>query len=154
MENNLGDDKGFLSLLFTTMGFNLIWYLPLCLGILFYFIIPNVKSGYQNIAVVFQRFTWAIFFSPSSYLFLGSLIASVLLPLKLLLLIPIFFDKNISTYKRRYLSSFGVVVGIAISCVLLQIIIWGSFPLIVDKNGYIHIRIIPFFPWPETPFLK
>jgi hypothetical protein len=151
---NSGDDKGFLSLLIKSVRFNLIWYLPLCLGILFYFIIPNVKSGYDNITLVFQRFRLAIFFSPSLYLFFSAIVGSVLLPLKLLLLIPIFFDQNISTYKRRYLLSFGVVVGIAISCVLLQVIIWGSFPLIVDKNGYIHIRFIPFLPWPETPLLE
>jgi len=32
-------------------------------------------------------------------------------------------------------------------------ILWGSFPLPVDKQGYIRIRMIPFLPWPETPFV-
>lgn len=140
--------------LLTTMRLNLMWFVPLCVAIVFYFVIPNVVAGYQNVTLVFRRFNWAIFLSPSAHLFFGALIASVALPLRLLLLIPAFFDRGVPAYARRYLWSFLVVLGIGSSAILLQIIIWGAFPLPVDKEGYIHLRFIPFIPWPDTPLFN
>jgi hypothetical protein len=137
--------------LFSGMKANLLWYIPLSGGILIYFIIPNLTSGYQNTALVFHRFSWLLFISPSAYLFLSSVLASVFFPIQLLLLIPVFFDPETSSFNRRYLKSFAIFVGIAVSCFLIQVIIWGSFPLPLDSEGYIHLRMIPFLPWPETP---
>jgi len=92
-------EENYLRLVLTTMRYNLIWYLPLCLWILFYIIIPNVSSGYNNLKIVFHRFTWAIVFSPSAYIFFAALFTSIVLPLRLLGLIPIFFAKN-AGYKK------------------------------------------------------
>ena len=139
--------------LFANMRFDLIWFVPLCAAILFYFIVPNITSAYHNILLMFDRFTWGIFVSPSAYVFISAIVGSVGLPVVLLLLVPIFFNQDASGYKRRYLLSLGVAIDIVLSSLLLQVIIWGSFPLPVDKEGYIHLRLIPFFPWPETPLL-
>ncbi len=133
------------------MSANLIWYIPLSAAVVFYLAIPNAESGYHNVALTFSRFTWAIFISPSAYLFFSSVLASVFLPLQLLLLIPAFFDPSNSGYGRRYVVSFGLIAGIAVSCVIFQVVIWGSFPLPTDQDGSIHLRMIPFLPWPEAP---
>ena len=133
------------------MRANLIWYVPLSAAVVFYFVISNAVTGYNNIALVFHQFTWAIFISPSAYLFFSCILATVFLPLQLLLMIPAFFDRSTPRYGQRYLLSFAIVVGIAVACFILQIIIWGSFPLPVDQDGYIHVRMIPFLPWPDTP---
>jgi hypothetical protein len=45
-------------------------------------------------------------------------------------------------------------VAIFVTALLLQAVIWGSFPLPVDKDGYIHVRLIPFIPWPDIPLLQ
>jgi len=133
------------------MRTNLIWYIPVSAGMVFYFVIPNAVSGYHNITLVFHHFTWGIFISPAADLFFSCVLASVFLPLTLLLIIPAFFDPGASGYNRRYLLSFAFFIGIPVVCLILQVIIWGSFPLSVDQEGYTHLRMIPFLPWPETP---
>lgn len=145
------EDSSFLKAVISTMKFNLLWFIPLCLTIIIYFIIPNVDSGYHNIRLVFHRFTWGIFFSPSAYIFFSSILATIFVPLQLLLLIITFFDRENPGYRRRYLWTVVAVLGIVVSMFVLQIIIWGSFPLPVDSKGYIHLRLIPFIPWPEQP---
>jgi hypothetical protein len=138
----------------TTMRFDLIWYLPLCLLVLFYIIIPNAIAGYQNIRMELHRFTWAILFSPSAYIFLPALFASILAPIGLLNLIPTLFsrdaDNQVYVFKGRYLWALLVALSIYVSAILIQFLIWGSLPLEVDRNREIHIRMIPFYPWPGT----
>ena len=137
--------------LFSSMRTNLIWYIPLSVAVLFYFVIPDITSGYHNVMLVFSRFSWLVFISPAAYVFFSCVLASVFLPVQLMLIVPLFFNRESSTFGRRYLWSAGVVVGIAVACFILQVIIWGSFPLPVDSEGYIRIRMIPFLPWPESP---
>jgi hypothetical protein len=74
------------------------------------------------------------------------------LPIKLILLIPVYFVKDNGLYKKRFLCALGVVAAIWISAVIIQLILWGSFPLPIDKEGYVRVRMIPFLPWPDTPF--
>ena len=76
------------------------------------------------------------------------------LPLQLLLMIPRFFDTNVPANTKDYFWSLVVAVVIVLSAILLQAIIWGSFPLPVDKDGYIHLRMIPFVPWPDSPLFQ
>ncbi len=134
------------------MRANLAWYVPLVVAVLFYFVIPDITSGFNNIRLVFHRWSWGIFISPAAYIFFTSVLASVLLPIQLLLAIPIFFDSAGPMYPRRHKLSLAVAVGLAVACFLLQLLIWGSFPLPVDSEGYIRLRLIPFLPWPEHPF--
>ncbi len=74
---------------------------------------------------------------------------SMFLPLRLLLYIPLFFGHNLSSYKHRYFWSLCVVLAVAICSALLELIVFGSFPLPAEKDGYLHIRFIPFIPWPD-----
>lgn len=143
--------RGSMRSLFSTMRTNLIWYIPLGAVVLYYFVIPNITSGYHNVTLIFKHFSWLLFISPAAYVFFSCVVASVFLPIQLILMVAMFFDREFPAYSRRYLWSSVVVVGIAVACFILQVIIWGSFPLLVDHEGYIHVRMIPFLPWPESP---
>jgi hypothetical protein len=148
------DETGWFRVRTRTMGFNLLWYVPLGVWVVFYFIIPNAVSGFHNVALVFRRFTWSLFFSPSAYVFFGAVFTSIFLPFQLFLMVPAFFDSEVLAYRRPYLWSLCMVITIAISAILLQAIIWGSFPLPADKDDYIHLRMIPFIPWPDMPLFQ
>lgn len=100
-----------------------------------------------------DNFTWAVLLSPSAYIFIASIAASVFMPIRMLMIIPILFDSRFLS-KRRYINSLVIVISIIILSVFLQFIIWGSFLLPIDKDGYGHLRMIPFFPWPESPFVQ
>ena len=137
-----------------SMRANLIWFIPLAVAGLF-IAFQNIMSGYYNVVLYFDRLSWGAFFlsafSPSVYLFFSASFTSAILPL-FVLGIPAFFDQsNQNLYRRRYLFSIGLVLSIIILGFILEVLIWGSFPLNVGKDGYIHLRLIPFFPWPETP---
>lgn len=155
MRNNLqniaqGENGGnYFQALVATMRLNLLWFIPLSLWIVDYFVLPNARSGYQNILLGLHRFTWGVLFSPSAYLFLAAVFESLYLPIQLLFTMPIFFVRDAPRYKRRYILSFCTAIAIAVSAILLQFVIVGSFPLPLDKDGYIHLRLIPFFPWPD-----
>lgn len=136
---------------FAVMRVNLIWYIPLSVAVFLYFVVPDITSGYHNVALVFHRFSWPVLISPAAYIFISCLLASIFLPVQLMLMVPAFFDRESPAYGRRYVWSLCVFVGIAAACFVLQVLIWGSFPLPVDQKGYIHFRMIPFIPWPETP---
>ena len=136
------------------MRANLIWYIPLGVFVLFYLVIPNIVSGYHNIALVIRRFSWLLFLSPAAYLFFACVFLSIALPVQMTLFIPAVFDPQFPRYRRRYLVSFLIAAGIFAVCVVLQAVVWGSFPLPVDRDNHIHVRMIPFWPWPETPLFQ
>ena len=150
---NSGDET-LVRAIVRVMRYHLLWYVPLGVWIASYFIAPNFVSGFHNVALVFHRFSWGVFFSPSAYIFFTAVLTSLFLPVQFFLLIPSFFKRGVPMYRRRYLCSLGVVLGIAISAVVIQAIIWGSFPLPTDKDSYIHVRIIPFIPWPDSPLFQ
>lgn len=139
--------------LFKTMQYNLLWYTPLFIWVIIYFVVQNIISGYHNSITIYRRFSLLIFVSPSAYLYFTSLITSVFLPIKLCLIIPAFFEKNNRLFNKRYLCVFGIIAIIWLSALIIQFILWGSFPLPVDKQGYIRVRMIPFLPWPDAPFI-
>ena len=136
------------------MSLDLIWYIIIFLFTIGYIIIPNIIVGYQNVVLSFRYFSFFIFFSPSAYLFYSSIIASVWLPISLILFIPNFFSKDSENkfYNKRYLIAVLIILAIIISFFIIQVIIWGSSPYGVDNQGYIHLRMIPFYPWPNIHY--
>lgn len=146
-------DSHFFPLVARTMRWHLLWYVPLGGCTVTEIVWPNMLSGFGNLGVVARHFSWILFFSPSAYVCLGSVFGSVILPIVLFLMIPGFFEHGMPVYGRRYLASFGIILAIVLSALLLQVVIWGSFPLANDDAGYVHVRMIPFIPWPSTsPF--
>ncbi len=134
-----------------SMRAHLIWYVPLATAVIFFFVIPDLLSGYESMALIVQRFSLILLISPSAYLFLGCVLASTFLPLRLLLMIPPLFDRGAQDYGERYKLSFVIVIVVVVACFILQSIRWGSFPVPADPDGTTHIRMIPFLPWPEFP---
>ena len=134
----------------TMMRLNLLWYFPVGLAVMSFFVVPNFNSGYHNVALVFSRFSWVIFLSPAAYMFFSCVLWSVIMPFQLLLIIPSFFGADSGFYQRRYLWTIAVLVSLVAACVVQQVIIWGAFPLPADTNGIIRLRIIPFLPWPDS----
>ena len=133
------------------IGLDVLWFLPACVGTALYFEAANIPSAYHNVALVYQRFTWGLFLSPAAATFLSATLASMWLPIQLLMLSASVFDPAGPLYRRRYFWSTAVVVGIAASAFLLQLIIWGSFPVLTDADGHGRLRMIPFFPCRQRP---
>jgi hypothetical protein len=76
---------------------------------------------------------------------------ALLLPF-IVLVIPVFFDKDDEEiYSRRYLFFFVIVLAAVVGGFLLEVLIWGSVPLDVGDDSTIYVRYIPFVPVPEAP---
>jgi hypothetical protein len=130
------------------MGGNLLWYIPLFAWVIWYFAIPNATSGYRNVRLVFQHWTWGLLLSPSAYLFFATVLYSVVMPLHFMLFIPGFFARD-ATYNRRYLFSSLVLAALAVVAVITQIIIQSSFPFCWQSDGVERMRMLPFLPCPK-----
>ena len=134
-----------------SFGWNWVWFVPLLLWVLKASVWRNLTSTYWLIKLAHHRWTWAVFLSPSAAVCAAAFGAWIILPLNLAFSIPVLFsDKRPA--KHPYWTSIGIVALIWISCLVLEAIIWGSFPLEVDKHGFGHLRLIPFFPWPQRPY--
>jgi hypothetical protein len=130
---------------------HLLWYIPLCLVVVATIIVPSGILAFENIRYLCRHFTWGLLVSPSCVSFLGLTVTSIMLPLGLLSSITTVFEA--STSRKLLYSARTVALTVGLS-VVIQIVIWGSYPLGSDANGMEHIRMIPFFPWPQTSFLQ
>lgn len=135
------------------MRWNLTWYLPLGVFWGALFIIPVCHHAYKGAAMVVHHLSWLVWISPSAYFFWASTVGSVTAPIYGFFMIPALFDREAQAYKRRYLWAVCVVVGSTAMSVLCSFVSWGSFPLAADHAGFEHVRMIPFLPWPDTPYL-
>ncbi len=143
----------FWKTLLRAMAYNLIWYIPLFITVVCYFSIPSASDAFHNVTNIFKGFGkhfWVLFFSPAAYLFFSTEIESILLPFQMMLLIPIYFERSEWRFRKKILLSTLTVIGLYIAMLLLQVIIWGSFPHINDVDGS-RLRLIPFVPWPNQP---
>jgi len=136
--------------LVSRMKADLIWYVPLSVAVAILLVVPNLVNGYDTAAFVLRQFSWTVLTSPATYLFLACVFASAYLPLRLMLMIPPQFHPGSKRYGERYIVSFVIVIGVAVTCSILQSIMWGSCPLAVDQGGSVHIRLLPFLPWPDS----
>jgi len=128
------------------MGYHLLWYIPCAFVILLLTAIPNLLCVSDYIVTFFKRFHWAVFLSPSALVFINAAWFSVVAPSLALFLFPKIYSK---TPKRKFWMPMAFFAGILLISIISEIAMWGSFPLPVDKDNYIHIRMIPFIPWPE-----
>jgi hypothetical protein len=145
-------DSYFRALL-AVVRFNLLWYLPVFGFAIFLFSGAGLFYGYRDLVVIHRRWTWFALASPSAYFYFSSVIAQIDLPIRLSLMVPIFFERDHEAYRRKYLWTLLTLVGIVVAECFLEVVIWGSFPLPVDGQGHIYIRMVPFLPWPNYPFL-
>ncbi|HVS88396.1 MAG TPA: hypothetical protein VHF01_09260 [Candidatus Acidoferrum sp.] len=136
------------------MGKNRIWYAFLWL-VLAAFFVPLLHMHYDVCRLELRRFTWGLFFSPSAYVFVGAMLSTIFFPIKILSMIPIAFvdDESNELFKKRYGFSLLAVLAICVGEFFFLTLMWGSFPLEVDSQNYVRLRLIPFFPWPSREFL-
>ncbi len=143
----------YLKRLWLTMSWNVVWYAVYALWILFHYVIPTAISVFHNLGWIYKYSTWEIFISPAAYIFLSLSIGSIFFPIQCLFLIPGYFDKTVEQlFRRRYLWTLLTFIGLPVAMAVIGFILWGSCPLDVDKDSFIHLRFIPFFPWPSEPF--
>ena len=136
------------------MGKNRIWYVFLWL-VLAVFFVPLLYMHYDICRLELRRFSWGLFISPSAYFFAGAMFSTMVFPIKILLMIPLLFidDESNELFKKRYSYSLLAVLAICAGELLFLTLMWGSLPLEVDAQHYVHLRLIPFFPWPARDFL-
>src|SRR5713226_5090623 len=73
------------------MGYNRVWYVLLCATV-FLGLISIFRFEYETLRLIFRRWTWTVFLSPSAYLFFGSVIQAIDLPIRGMRFIPVLFD--------------------------------------------------------------
>ena len=142
---------------FLNMSYNLIWYVCLCIWICYYVILENIIVAYLNITWTINTLKWKgvllSFFSPAADLFYFVTFLTVISPIAILFFIPNFFREDTPFFKRRYLLSILTVPLIFLLMFILLFIAWGSSPVIIDSDQKIRVRMIPFIPWPNHPFM-
>ena len=137
--------------------YNRIGYALISIFVVLYFVVPTARFDYSLLRIELGRVNWSsilpLSWSLSFYLFDGVLFASIAFPFTILGVIPKFFEReNSSLYRRRYLWTLLALLAIYPVEFLFVFLLWGSLPLDVDPQHYIHIRIIPFWPWPQRAF--
>jgi hypothetical protein len=135
------------------LGWNLIWYVPVCIWFCAYFLLRNLSNAWRFVVLIHERWSWGFFISPSSAVFVSAILFSLSYPIQSLLLIRGFLlDTEVGSPMRRYSYAAATVVGTFALALIVEAVIWGSFPLDVDAKGIGHLRLIPFVPWPDRPY--
>lgn len=113
----------------------------------------NAVYDWQVLKPAHDRWTWAVFLSPSAALCLAALVMNLQIPIQLTMLIMTYFDESSpDAFRKRYLFTCFTVIAIFIFPLIVECVVWGSFPLNFDSNGVGRLRLIPFFPWPNNPY--
>lgn len=113
----------------------------------------NAVYDWQVVKTAYDRWTWAVFFSPSAALCLAALVMNLQMPIQLTMLISTYFGESSSgMFRKRYLFTCFTIAAIFIFPLLVECVVWGSFPFNFDANGVGRLRLIPFLPWPSNPY--
>jgi hypothetical protein len=134
-----------------TAGKNLLWFVPLCLIVVAVISFPAGLLAFENCRSLWRHFTWGLLVSPSFYMFVALTLASPVLPIGFLAAIPETFP---ASPFQRFIRSLTILLSIMCVSAVIQIVLWGSYPLSRDSDGTEHLRLIPFVPWPRIPFLR
>lgn len=132
------------------LRWNLVWYLPLMAAMLI-FLMSNVGFALRAGAAFFNEFSWAVVISPANWLFWSAIATLVIAPAGGGLLIANIGSHRLSSHEMMAAAA-RMTVMILIACVVAGVLAWGAFPFFAGSDGYIHIRMIPFLPWPHTSF--
>lgn len=126
-----------------------LWFLPVCLLVLFLVETHTVGFAFAALKLALDRWTWGLLISPSAAFCGAVLVASILAPLQgLFLLGGVVKERTVKT-SQRVLYVFVGIVAILFLPMVTDILIWGSFPLSYDNQGFERLRMIPFLPWPK-----
>jgi hypothetical protein len=121
-----------------------LWFLPLCILVLAAPERHTVIHAYRVFALICKRWSWGVLISPSAVFCLAVIAVSVVWPLLGLGSIPF-----LVAGRKQASWVFLIIVAILLLPFVTDFLIWGSFPLIVDQEGFVRLRMIPFLPWPS-----
>jgi hypothetical protein len=130
----------------------LVWYLPLAIFVLLAVVVPSGAASLQNIRTIWHHFSLPMLWSPSADFCWFLIVLSVTFPLTQLWLIAYIMVERQLSLRWRYALAGALTALIFVSSILIQILIWGSFPFEYDAQGFGRVRMIPFYPWPTEPF--
>ena len=97
--------------------------------------------------LAWQRWSWEVVLSPSAFFCFSVMFASVVWPIIGLVVIA-----ALVTQRQRWGRVILTIVVLLLFPFVTDFLIWGSFPLPLDDEGDIHLRLIPFIPWPSGGF--
>ncbi len=132
------------------LGWSLSWYVPVVALLLLLFCLGAMEA-YREVRFLLFRWTWAFLLSPSAIVWLLATVALITLPLKVMTVIPLFFDSSADTYRLRYRRTALTLVVIPLLFFVMRVVAWGSYPLDYGQDG-LYMRMIPLLPpWPSRP---
>jgi hypothetical protein len=135
------------------LGWHWLWFLPLCVTVLSLVERHSVIFAFTILKLSYQRWDWGALFSPSAYLCLSAIEASVDLPLRGLWVVALIVKSTDELgVGRRWLFTVLIIIGIFLVPLIAEIVMWGSFPFIIDNQGISRMRMIPFIPWPAGQY--
>jgi hypothetical protein len=135
------------------LGWHWLWFVPLCVVVLLVVEWHTVTYAFTILKLGYQRWSWGALFSPSAYFCLGIIETSVDWPIRGLWLITVLIKSaNELKARQRLLYSVLLIVGIFLLPFIVEALIWGSFPFVIDDQGISRLRLFPFIPWPWGRF--
>jgi hypothetical protein len=124
----------------------LIWIIAILLSL------THLTWAWKPVLDVLRHLGFRVLLSPAAYLFFAAMTSTVLLPL--------YWAANaVEVMKQGDTVAFRVglvakaVLTLAVYLTVLHFLAWGSMPIDYDSTGAERMRMIPFLPWPSTPFI-
>jgi hypothetical protein len=127
------------------------WLIPVSLFVLVTPLQHTIPYAWRIIQLYFHRWNWVALVSPSNALCLATLFTSVAAPVQgVLAAFALASDRGKDS--KRFFVILGIWMLVLVLPFVTDTIIWGSFPFNFDADGIQHLRLIPFFPWPNAPY--
>jgi hypothetical protein len=147
---HLGVKYGSKGLSKTGLGWHWLWFLPLCAVVLSLIERHLVTYAFAIVKLGYQRWSWGALLSLSADFCLSLILISVRWPLLGLLFLAFLVKAgNQLKASQRWVYSVLLIGGISVSPLVVEVLVWGSFPFIIDGQGISRLRMIPFIPWPS-----
>ena|SRR5271163_1194698 len=123
------------------------WFVPLALYLILRVFWENLELAHSALLAIIHNHGFFVIYSMSYDLWLAAVSALLFFPWIGLFLIVGFFDPSGQSYKHRYRLAFLTAAGTYTACVILLLLVDGSWPWVADTQGHIHLRIFPFVPY-------
>jgi hypothetical protein len=133
-----------------------LWFLPFLGYVIVAVERTAIISSYVQARFAFYNLTFGTIFllllSPSADLCVILNTCSLILPIAWLgwLFHILTVPRGTITIRYRMVYSVLIILGIFAVPFIIEVLIWGSYPIVFDDQGFEHIRMIPFFPWPHA----
>ena len=135
------------------IGWNWFWFAPLSLFLLYFVETHTIPFAVITLKLFINRWDWGGLISPSAWICLSSIIASITYPFYGVFFAWASLGSGSKTAKERYIKAVVALFIVAILPAITDTLIWGSFPFTFDAAGIGRLRIIPFLPWPTGGYM-